>query len=196
MRVGIFADTHDHLDNIRRAVEVFNEAGCERVVFAGDFVSTIALPPLRKLKCPLIASFGDNEGNKVGLYAGMKILGTLGEPPFCFRTKDGTRFVIAHMSRQLRGADGKYDVVIYAHTHKPEVRTDDSGRLWINPGETSGWTYGRPTVAVLETGTREVEIVALRGGKGTGERGGGKRAGGGGKRRKGEMAKRVRRVKG
>jgi len=27
MLIGIFADSHDHLDHIRRAVEVFNDAG-------------------------------------------------------------------------------------------------------------------------------------------------------------------------
>lgn len=161
MLVGIFADAHDHLDNIRRVVTLFNEARCELAVFAGDFVSTIALPPLRKLACPMIASFGDNEGNKPGLLAGIKIIGTLGEPPFCFRTPDGTRFVVAHMERQLREADGDYDVIISAHTHKPRIERDEHGRLWINPGETSGWTYCRPTVAFLDTTTREARIVPL-----------------------------------
>ena len=50
MLIGIFADSHDHLDHIQRAVEVFNQAGCELVVFAGDLVSSFAVPPLRKLK--------------------------------------------------------------------------------------------------------------------------------------------------
>ena len=49
MRIGIFADSHDHLDHIRQAVEVFNQAHCELVVFAGDLVSSFAVPPLRKL---------------------------------------------------------------------------------------------------------------------------------------------------
>ena len=75
MRVGVFADTHDHLDHIRLAVSKFNDLKCELVVFAGDLVSTFAIPPLRKLNCPMIASFGDNEGNKVGVLGGMEIIG-------------------------------------------------------------------------------------------------------------------------
>ena len=54
MRIGIFADSHDHLNYIRRAVELFNQRECELVVFAGDLVSTFAIPPLRKLNCPLV----------------------------------------------------------------------------------------------------------------------------------------------
>ena len=32
MLIGLFADTHDHLANIRLAVERFNDADCELVL--------------------------------------------------------------------------------------------------------------------------------------------------------------------
>jgi uncharacterized protein len=161
MRIGIFADVHDHLDHLRLAVERFNAERVELILFAGDFVSTITVPPLRKLKAPVVACFGDNEGNKVGLRAGFRIIGELGEAPLRHTSADGTRFVIAHMKRQMRGVEDDFDIAAIGHTHKPRVETDERGRLWINPGETSGWTYGRPTIAILETGTREVEILDL-----------------------------------
>lgn len=161
MLIGIFADSHDHLDNIRRAVECFNSAGCELVVFAGDLVSSFAVPPLRELKCRVIGCFGDNEGNKTGVAAGMKIIGALGEPPFGFKTVDGRRILLSHMDRSLRDLDGEFDVAIYAHTHKPSITHDEQGRLFINPGETSGWSYGKPTVALLDTETLEARIVPL-----------------------------------
>ena len=162
MLIGIFADTHDHLDNIRRAVDVFNDAGCELVVFAGDLVSSFAVPPLRRLNCKVIGCFGDNEGNKPGVTAGMRIIGTIGEPPFGFKTADGCKILLTHMDRSLREVEGEFDVAIYAHTHKPSITHDELGRLFINPGETSGWSYGRPSVAILDTSTREARIVLLK----------------------------------
>src|SRR5690606_17630664 len=155
MRIGIFADSHDHLDNLRRAVEQFNERQCDWVIFAGDLVSTFAVPPLRKLACPLAGCFGDNEGNKIGLLGGMQIIGTMAEPPFCFRAPDGTRLLVAHMYTQFKGLEGEgdFDAAIYAHTHRPSVHRDARGRLYVNPGETSGWTFGRPTIALLATAT-------------------------------------------
>ncbi|MBM98997.1 MAG: hypothetical protein CMJ77_07705 [Planctomycetaceae bacterium] len=42
MKFGIFADTHDHLANIRLAVDRFNDARCDYVIFAGDLVPTFA----------------------------------------------------------------------------------------------------------------------------------------------------------
>lgn len=161
MLIGIFADSHDHLDNIRRSVELFNQAGCELVVFAGDLVSSFAVPPLRALNCKVIACYGDNEGNKIGVAAGMKIIGVLGEPPFGFKTPDGCRILLTHMDRTLRDLDGDFDAAIYAHTHKPSITRDEQGRLFINPGETSGWSYGKPSVALLETTTMEARIVFL-----------------------------------
>jgi hypothetical protein len=65
------------------------------------------------------------------------------------------------MKRQLRGLDANFDVAIFAHTHKPRIERDDCGRLLINPGETGGWSFGRPTIALLDTSTRHVEIVEL-----------------------------------
>lgn len=164
MIIGAFADCHDHMDNIRRAVELFNGAGCEVVLFAGDLVSTMCVPPLRKLRCPIVAAFGDNEGNKVGLRSGFSIVGTIGEPPVEYQAPDGTRFVIVHMLRQLRGYDRPFDVAVYAHTHKPRIRCE-GGRLLLNPGEASGWTFGRPTVALLDTRDKRVRIVHLLSGQ-------------------------------
>jgi putative phosphoesterase len=161
MRVGIFADAHDHLENIRRVVRMFNERECECVLFAGDLVSTFAVPPLRKLNCPFLGCYGDNEGNRPGLQAGMRIVGELRDAPALYTLADGTRVVLVHMERQLRGFDEPFDVAVCGHTHKPSLARDEAGRLWINPGETSGWTFGKPTVAVLDTETMEAEIVAI-----------------------------------
>lgn len=162
MRVGIFADSHDHLDHIRLAVERFNDADCQCVLFAGDLVSTIAVPPLRRLRCPLVGCFGDNEGNKVGLLSGLSIVGTVfHEPPVRYRADDGTRFAIAHMKRQLNSVGDEFDIAVYGHTHRPRVFRDENGRLFINPGEASGWSFGRPTIALLDTETMNVDILEL-----------------------------------
>ncbi|MBX3436434.1 MAG: YfcE family phosphodiesterase [Planctomycetaceae bacterium] len=161
MLVGILADTHDHLDHMRTAVEVFNQHGCEVVLFAGDFVSTICVPPLRKLNCPVVATYGDNDGNKIGLKSGFTIIGTLEEPPVRYVAEDGTRFVIVHMLRQLRGYTEEFDVAVYGHTHKPRVHQDEQGRLYINPGEAAGWTFRRPTVALFDTQQKVATVIDL-----------------------------------
>ncbi len=161
MRIGIFADAHDHVDHVRLAVSEFNRQECKLVVFAGDFVSPIVVPPLRKLVCPVMACFGDNEGNRVGISGGMRIVGTVGSPPFGFVTTDGTRILLTHVLEHLKDCIDDCNVVISAHTHRPHVTRDARGRLFVNPGETSGWTYRKPTVAILETDPLDARIVSL-----------------------------------
>ena len=161
MLVGIFADIHDHLDNARAAVEAFNARGCELVLFAGDFVSTFTIPVLRGLNCRLIGCFGDNEGNKLGMAGGLQIVGRVGEPPLGLRTADGVRVLVTHQYELVRDWVDGADVIVYGHTHKPSIRRDTAGRLYINPGETSGWTYRQPTIATLDTATMTAEIVPL-----------------------------------
>jgi putative phosphoesterase len=160
MKIGIFADIHDHLDHLRKAVERFNAESVELVLFAGDLVSTIAIPPLKKLNAPFVGCFGDNEGNKIGLLSGIRIVGQLAEPPLVHTIEDGTRFAIAHMKSQLRKLSD-YDVAIYAHTHKARIHRDEAGRLLINPGETSGWSFGRPTIAFYDSTERQATIAEL-----------------------------------
>ncbi|MDA1013326.1 MAG: metallophosphoesterase [Planctomycetota bacterium] len=162
MKVGIFADSHDHVDNVRRAVARFNREGCELVLFAGDFVSPIVVPPLRKLNCPAIACFGDNDANKVALEGGMRIIGPIGEPPFGVQLADGTRILIAHEIGDLQSSPrSDFDVAIFAHTHRASIKRDEQGRLYINPGETSGWTYRKPTVVLLETSPLDAVLLSL-----------------------------------
>ncbi len=161
MRIGVFADSHDHVDNVRHAVDEFNRRQCELVIFAGDLVSTLVVPALRSLKCRIVACFGDNEGNKVGLRSGFRILGTLADPPFGFRAADGTRIVITHQFQLLKNDFAGCDLVVYAHTHRPNISQVEGGPLLVNPGETSGWTYRQPSIAVVETSPLSAQIVRL-----------------------------------
>jgi putative phosphoesterase len=163
MLLGIFADVHDHLNHLRLAIERFNAAACEAVLFAGDLVSTFSVPPLRQLRCPFVGCYGDNEGNKPGLQAGMSIIGRLEEAPVLWTSPDGLRFVLVHMERQLRllPPDAEFDVAVCGHTHRPSIRRDEAGRLYLNPGEVSGWTFHHPTVMLFDTRTRKATVLPL-----------------------------------
>ena len=108
-----------------------------------------------------MACFGDNDGNQIGLQGGMRIVGPIAGGPFGVKTSDGVRILVAHIPEQLRGLIEGTQVVVTGHTHKPSIRTDERGVLFLNPGETSGWTYRKPTIAILETKPLSARIVPL-----------------------------------
>ena len=172
MLVGVFADAHDHADNVRRAVRFFNEAGCGLVLFAGDLVSPLVVPPLRKLHGKFVACWGDNDGNRRGIEGGLRVIGPVGDPPLCVTAPDGTRFLLCHQLSEVRDHlkeakpphEGGPQVVVYAHTHRHAVATDAAGRLLVNPGECGGWVSRTPSVAVIDTaaaGGPAAKIVPL-----------------------------------
>ena len=162
MRIGIFADAHDHVDNVRHVVNFFNQQGCELVLFAGDFVSPLVVPPLRKLTAKFVSCFGDNDGNQIGITGGLRVIGPVSSGPVCIQAKDGTRILMTHILNDVRDCLGDAQIIVFAHTHRPSVVKDSKGRLFINPGETGGWSFRKPTVALVDTVDFEAQIVTLR----------------------------------
>jgi hypothetical protein len=199
--IGILADSHDNLIALRLAVRLFNDAKCSLVIHAGDFVAPFAARELRDLACPVKGVFGNCDGEKPGLVKAFQEMGEVAEAPFVFE-HDGLRFLLSHLDapvegylkrrretggkgvpstgRRRRGCvpralfpDQSYDVLVFGHTHKAEVRME-GGVVVVNPGEAGGWLHGRSTAALLrtrkeKTGTRimgaspniEVDIIAI-----------------------------------
>jgi uncharacterized protein len=161
LMIGILSDTHDNLDAVRSAVQVFKDAGCSLVIHAGDFVAPFAARELAKAACPVRAVYGNCDGEKAGLEEAIKPFGAIREPPLEF-AEAGLSFLVFHLDAPARKASrrGTSNVVIFGHTHKPEVRRE--GRtIVINPGEACGWLSGIKTVALLDPASLSAEIIPL-----------------------------------
>jgi putative phosphoesterase len=155
------SDSHDNVDAIQKAVRFFNKAKCELVLHAGDFIAPFAARELKHLSCPVKAVFGNCDGEKGGLEKVFVSLGEIQEEPFVF-SYAGSTLLLTHtqFANEKYIRSGKYAVVIYGHTHKPDVRIS-KGILVVNPGETGGWLTGKSTVVLLDPVSLEAEIVYL-----------------------------------
>lgn len=159
--IGILSDSHDNLTLVRAAVGLFNDAGCDLVVHAGDFVAPFTAEELRNLRAPVKAVYGNCDGETAGLARVFRGLGEIAKGPLAF-THAGLRFVVCHLdsSADAQAASGLFDVVVFGHTHRPLVESRD-GVLLINPGEAGGWLRGKGTVALLDPATRSADIITL-----------------------------------
>jgi hypothetical protein len=171
MKLGIVADTHDNLDAIRKAVELFNREGIDLLIHAGDFVAPFTEQPFRMLQAPLVGIFGNNDGDKLLLKEKYreKGVGELYEDPHEFELAT-KKLIVTHRPRMVSAlaASGLYDVIVYGHTHKTEIwhTSSKSGthgkHIWIiNPGECCGYLTGRKTVALLDLEEDEARIEEL-----------------------------------
>ncbi len=152
MKIGIMADSHDHVPIIERACELFNSEGVQMVIHAGDYVAPFSLRPLNQtLKSDYLGVFGNNDGEKLGLQKAAD--GKLYSSPAEFEL-GGWRVLVAHEMPILEAvqASSRYRLVVYGHTHRPEVKRAGE-TLVVNPGECGGWLYGRCTVAIARLDT-------------------------------------------
>lgn len=160
MLVGVIADSHDNMNMLKKAVDLFNERGVELVLHAGDYIAPFTTREFRRLQCKLVGVFGNNDGEKFGLAKQFEGFGQLHEGVHQLEL-NGKMIAITHYPEiaETLADRGSYDVVIYGHTHRAEVREPEP--LVINPGECGGWLEGTSTVALLDLDVMRVELVRL-----------------------------------
>ena len=159
MLTGIISDSHDNMTSLKKAVAFFNKRKVQHVIHAGDFTSPFTFRILNELKCGFTGIFGNNDGDKLLLQKMSE--GRIFNQPHIFELS-GRKIVLLHEHFIVKSlADsGHYDLVIYGHTHKPELQKSRK-TLIINPGEAGGWLYGKSTVALLDLSLMKGEIVAI-----------------------------------
>jgi putative phosphoesterase len=163
MLIGVLSDIHDHLDNLRKALNVFKARGAQAIIFCGDFCSPI---PSRVMagdfSGEVYGVFGNGDGDRFLMlqnaahYPNLKLLGEHAELEF-----DGVKVAVTHYPfyAQALARTGDYQAVFSGHTH--QAREERFGRcLWVNPGEIMGWK-SQPSCAIYDTATNTVELVTL-----------------------------------
>lgn len=157
-KVGLMADSHDNMPAIYKAVEIFNQRKVDLVIHAGDLVAPFTARELNKLNCPLVITFGNNDGDIIGLSKVFK--GQIFPPPHQITVND-KKVLILHdpMILDELQQNSTFDVIIYGHLHKVDIR---KGRLLIiSPGDCSGWLEGKRTIAIWHVETGDVELIEI-----------------------------------
>jgi len=157
LKIGILSDTHDNLPMIAAAVGMFTAARVGFVLHAGDFVAPFTLDILNKLSCDWAGVFGNNDGEHAGLIE--KSAGRITPPPSRM-VMEGRRITVVHNPAVLTIAAEEADLVVYGHTHKPNI-SRAGGKLVVNPGECSGWMSGVATIATVDLAAMTAEIITI-----------------------------------
>lgn len=161
MKIGIMADTHDNLINIKKAVEVFNQEKIDLLFHAGDFVSPFTARELKNLHCPFIGVFGNNDGDRIFLLHQFQKIGPIYPEPY--KTEiDGKKIIMFHKNDVIAdlAQSHQYDLIIYGHTHQVDYYTEGRTSV-LNPGECGGWLTGKSTMAILDLPDLQVRIIDL-----------------------------------
>ena len=170
MKIGLISDTHDNIKNIKAAVRIFTERKVEYAIHAGDITTPEAVEAFSGMR--LIGVLGNNDIDIEAISSAFqKIKGEL-RGDFCEFEQDRLVIAVYHGTdfkrRESIIQSGKYDLVIYGHTHKmenKEIASQDENRkttIVINPGTANGWFFGyKATAAIFDTITKECEFIDL-----------------------------------
>jgi len=161
MKIGIISDSHDHIENIRKGVQIFKDKNVEFVLHLGDYVNPASVKAFRGIK--LIGIFGNNDGDKFRLINAFNEIDGEIRGDFCEMEVDGIRLACYHGTEpQLKDGlieCGRYDVVLYGHIHECEnIRIGDT--LVLNPGTAHGFGK-RATLIIFDTLSRKPEFIDL-----------------------------------
>lgn len=170
MKIGVISDTHDNLENVRKAAEIFNSESVDLVIHLGDIIAPFTLKELaERLDSRIEAVFGNNCGERLGLMKIASIYNVgLRDPPYTLRVDD-RNFLLIHgygspdnTKRVIKvlADSGNWDAVLYGHTHMAEI-TYSKGVLILNPGDGGGW-LNKPSVAIVDSGSLKARLVWIK----------------------------------
>ncbi len=159
MRIGVVSDTHNHLSNTARIVELFNAARVDRVVHTGDITQAKTLHVLAALDAPLVGVYGNNDLERESLQNACEELGMgFADPPLHFEWED-RRVVVVHDPEDLApDLLAGCDVALHGHDHWQNIE-QRQGVLVFNPGECAGHMPGQNSVGVLDLATLSAQIL-------------------------------------
>jgi len=152
MKIGIISDSHDHHKNVDKAVSVFNKHEVEYVFHAGDIVAPFTAKAFEKLeKAQFISVYGNNDGEVLFLEETIKGFGGQIHRYGYKGMVQGKAIYMTHVQHDVDeiARSQKYDLLIYGHTHKQDVRQQQR-TLVVNPGESTDWITGTAQVVILE----------------------------------------------
>ena len=169
MLIAVLSDTHDHRDNILKAVSIINEKNVDALIHCGDYIAPFVKLWFNNLndsiKKQFFGVFGNNDGEILYL---TKNLGQI-----CQFAKNGHELIIelggkrifaSHMPKQetidALADSGKFDIILSGHTHSM-VNKKHNDVLIVNPGELCGYITNKPTFAIINTETMEAEIIEI-----------------------------------
>ncbi len=163
MKIAVFSDSHDHIWNMRRAIEQVSEKGIELILHCGDLVSPFMIDEFDSYRGKVVLIDGNNPGDQY--FLAKKLADRQGKIDYqglvARLELAGARIAAVHdpaLALDL-ARSGIYSAVFFGHTHLRKTERMDQCLLH-NPGallgnkEASSWS-------IFDVESGQVEEVIL-----------------------------------
>jgi uncharacterized protein len=164
MKIGILSDTHNHTQNLQRALTLFRNRGIVTLVHCGDMTSPNTAVLLKDFQ--VIAVTGNMDGNTGGLEDTLKKLNPQNVLAATFTGEiEGISIAVTHSHRGNvpdLAANGRFAYIFHGHTHRRRDEVVGRSRI-INPGALGGTRHESRSVCVVDLAAQHVEFIELGG---------------------------------
>jgi putative phosphoesterase len=163
MIAAIMSDSHDHIWNVRKALDILRSHKVSLIIHCGDLVAPFTLRELAKFNGPVHWVLGNNDGDPYMLMKiclseleNMKPHGHIGRldlegVTIAFTHHEEVGYALAHT--------GEHDLVCCGHTHMHRQQRINTTIL-LNPGDVMG-KDGAGTFCLFDARSREIKLVKL-----------------------------------
>jgi len=163
MKLGILSDTHNNVQNTRRALAIFKDQEVERLVHCGDLTRPSVIEEFMGWRVDFVFGNGDYDREDIRATIGAMLKdSTIGDQ--WIGEIDGVRLAAMHGDnpRGLKELikSGIYRYVFCGHSH---IRLDEweANTRVINPGSLGGKRSQTRSVCVLDLTTRKAQFIEL-----------------------------------
>jgi len=174
MKIGIISDTHDHLDNLDRALEKLEGQGIDLLCHLGDWNSPFIFDRVdewaKKVGVSVKGVLGNNDGEIFKIVEQVRERWDVELVQYTLALKVGDKRVVLYHGTDARITkafvkSGLYDVVLSGHTHEPSKKKVGEV-LALNPGTLSGFSKKRGRLkegelAVYDSNTHVAELLTF-----------------------------------
>jgi len=161
LKISLLSDSHDNIENLKKAVYISNERNCSHLFHLGDIVAPISAETLKNFNGGVIAVFGNCDGDKIELKRIFNLIGgEIKKPPYKFELYNRS-FILMHEPFLLHEVilSGEPDFIFFGHTHEVDFRREGKTVI-INPGEAAG-IKNKPTFYIMDIFEDNFEEINL-----------------------------------
>ncbi|TSC86823.1 MAG: phosphodiesterase [Microgenomates group bacterium Gr01-1014_16] len=166
MKIAVLSDTHDHIWNLNKALQLIKEQKCECLIHCGDFCAPFTAAILSTAGLTVYACFGNNDEDQYAIAKRLKAAEffSIGQE-FGEIELDSKKIAFCHYPKlgELLAKTGGYSAVFHGHTHEA-YQKQVSKTLLANPGSVCGIIGGKPSQAsfgLYNTELNSFELINL-----------------------------------
>lgn len=167
MKIAIISDIHDNFHNLVLFFKQVKKYKVEKIIFLGDFSNNGIAKMLASFDVPVIAIWGNNDGEKTAITRtalSKKSNMTIGFSTYDLLEVDNRKIFITHYPLLVKpmAKSREFDAVFYGHDHKRNIdKINDC--IIVNPGEISAHKTSEAHFVIYNTKTNNARSIKIRG---------------------------------